>query len=65
MMSNLIKSLITVRGALKAPKSQYNKFGGYKYRNAEDILESAKPLCVEQGLLLTVSDSIDEVSGRF
>ena len=42
--------------ALKAPKGQYNSFGKYKYRSAEDILNAVKPLNAEQGLLLTLSD---------
>ena len=56
--------LLKVQGALKAPKGQYNSFGGYKYRSAEDILEAVKPLLVEQGLVLTLSDEVVEVGGR-
>ena len=37
-----MKELITIQSELKAPKSQFNKFGGYKYRKAEDILEDRK-----------------------
>ena len=35
-----MKELITIQSELKAPKSQFNSFGGYKYRKAEDILEA-------------------------
>lgn len=38
------KKLLVVQSELKAPKSQFNSFGKYKYRNAEDILEAVKPL---------------------
>lgn len=55
-MSDLTKSLINVQNELKAPKGQYNSFGKYKYRSAEDILESVKPLNVKYGLLLTLED---------
>lgn len=55
-MTNLTKKLITIQTTLKAPKGQFNKFGNYKYRSAEDILEAAKPLNAEQGLLLTLRD---------
>jgi hypothetical protein len=58
-------ALIVIQTKLKAPKSQYNSFGKYKYRSAEDILEAVKPLLGEQGVLLTLSDDIIEVSGRF
>jgi len=50
--------LINVQSRLKAPKSQYNSFGKYAYRNQEDILEAVKPLLAENGLVMTISDSI-------
>jgi len=50
--------LINVQSRLKAPKSQYNSFGKYSYRNQEDILEAVKPLLAENGLVMTISDSI-------
>lgn len=52
-----------VQQALKAPKSQYNKFGNYNYRNQEDILEAVKPLLSQHGLVLTVSDQVTELVG--
>lgn len=51
-----VEKLIAVQTALKAPKGQFNSFGKYKYRSAEDILNAVKPLNAEQGLLLTLSD---------
>jgi hypothetical protein len=56
-----MKALIKVQEALKAPKSQFNAFGKYKYRNQEDILEALKPLLAEHGLLLTLTDEVREV----
>lgn len=41
---------------LKAPKGQYNKFGKYNYRSAEDILEAVKPLAKDHGLVPKLSD---------
>jgi hypothetical protein len=58
------EKLAKVQGELKAPKSQYNSFGKYNYRSAEDILSAAKPLCIANGLLLTLSDCITEIGGR-
>src|SRR5699024_1975008 len=55
-MSSLTEKLITIQKTLKAPKGQYNTFGKYKYRSAEDILEAVKPMNAEQGLLLTLTD---------
>lgn len=52
----LTEKLTEIQKKLKAPKGQYNKFGKYYYRSAEDILEAVKPLNAEQGLLLTLTD---------
>ena len=60
-----MKKLMDVQKKLKAPKGQFNKFGGYHYRSCEDILEAAKPLCVEAGLLLTVSDEVVMIGERY
>lgn len=53
---SITEKLLNVQTSLKAPKGQYNKFGKYNYRSAEDILEAVKPLNAEEGLLLTISD---------
>lgn len=58
MSETTAAKLAAVQVALKAPKSQYNSFGKYAYRSCEDILEAAKPLCVENGLLLTLTDDV-------
>lgn len=60
----LHEKLLAIQTKLKAPKGQYNKFGNFNYRSAEDILEAVKPLNAEQGLLLTIMDEIKEVGGR-
>ncbi len=57
--------LANVQKNLKAPKGQYNTFGKYKYRSCEDIIEAAKPLCIENGLLLTLGDEVTQVGERF
>lgn len=61
---NIREKLGAVQKTLKAPKSQYNSFGKYNYRSCEDILEAAKPLCVDNGLVLTISDEITLVGNR-
>ena len=63
-MANVYEKLAAVQKTLKAPKNQFNSFGKYNYRSCEDILEAAKPLCIEHGLVLTVSDDVLEVGGR-
>lgn len=54
----LQQKLVNIQGRLKAPKNQRNNFGKYNYRSCEDILEAVKPLLVEEGLTLTISDEI-------
>lgn len=64
-MGDLLKKLSEVQIALKAPKGQYNNFGGYTYRSCEDILEAVKPLLHKNGLVLTISDDMEYINGRF
>lgn len=60
----ILASLVEVQRNLHVDKGQTNKFGGYNYRSAEDIIEKAKPLCIENGLLLTTTDEIQQVGDR-
>lgn len=59
----LISRLAEIQRELKAPKNQFNKFGNYKYRSCEDILEAVKPLLNE--LVLTIGDEIVNVGDRY
>lgn len=62
--STLGAALVEIQKELKAPKNLENKFGGYKYRNAEGILEAVKPLLHIHGCYVTLSDTIEEIGGR-
>ena len=61
---NIRQKLQGIQSSLKAPKGQTNKFGGYRYRSAEDILEAVKPLLGEWGCSLVIQDDVVEVGGR-
>ena len=61
----LQQKLIEIQVELKAPKSQFNKFGGYNYRNCEDILEAVKPLCAKHEIVPLLSDEIVMIGDRF
>lgn len=63
-MTTLKYKLLKIQTEIKAPKNLYNSFGGFRYRNAEAILETAKPLLREEGLCLVISDEVVEVAGR-
>lgn len=52
--------LIAIQNKLIVPKGKKNQFGGFNYRSVEDILMAVKPLCAEQGLLLTITDDVEE-----
>jgi len=62
---SVYKKLIEVQNKLKAPKSQYNSFGKYNYRNAEDILEAVKPILENVGATIFIKDSIELIGDRF
>lgn len=62
---SIYEKLAAVQSALKAPKSQFNKFGNYKYRNCEDIIEAVKPILKANGLLLMLTDDIELIGDRF
>lgn len=62
--TTLVERLQAVQSELKAPKGQTNKFGNYRYRSAEDILESLKPLLKKNGLALILTDEMVEIGNR-
>lgn len=55
---NIYEKLLNIQNELKAPKGQFNKFGGYKYRSCEDILEAVKPICKKYKAVLVLSDEM-------
>lgn len=59
----IYNELSRIQKELKAPKGQFNKFGNYKYRSCEDILEAVKPLLGD--CCLTISDDIVLIGDRF
>lgn len=62
---SIYAKLRKIQVELKAPKSQYNGFGKYSYRNQEDILEAVKPLLSKHDLTLTISDDIRQIENRY
>lgn len=59
------EKLLAIIKDLKVSKENENKFGGYKYRSCEDILEAVKPLLIEQNLLLNISDEVVLLGERY
>ena len=62
---SIYEKLLNIQNELKAPKGQYNNFGKYKYRNAEDILEAVKPLCFKYKATLILTDEVVLIGERY
>jgi len=62
---SIYEKLSNVQQKLKAPKNQMNKFGGYKYRSCEDILQAVKPLLASEGLTMTITDELTMIGDRY
>lgn len=62
---NIYEKLLYIQNELKCSKNQFNKFGNYKYRNAEDILEAVKPICLKYKAVINVYDTIKQVGDRY
>ena len=62
---NIYEKLSNIQNELKAPKGQFNKFGGYKYRSCEDILEAVKPICKNNKTTLVISDTLENIGDRY
>lgn len=61
----LVEKLSLIQQNMKAPKNLYNKFGNYKYRNAEGILEAFKPYEDEYKVALKIEDDIVSIGARY
>lgn len=62
---NIYEKLSEIQNELKAPKGQFNKFGNYKYRSCEDILEAVKPICKKNKAVLVLSDTLVNIGDRY
>ena len=62
---NIYEKLSNIQNELKCNKNQFNKFGGYKYRSCEDILEAVKPLCKKYKTVLVLSDTLANIGERY
>lgn len=62
---NVVEKLLKIQTELKAPKNQYNKFGNYKYRSCEDILEAVKKILPDVKATVTISDEVVVIGERY
>lgn len=61
----LREKLQKIQVELKAPKGQLNKFGNYRYRSCEDIVEALKPLLEETKCSLILGDVLEVIGDRY
>jgi hypothetical protein len=59
-----MENLVKIQNELKVPKGNFNSFGKYKYRSAEDILEAVKPILLKYSATLTLSDEILAIGNK-
>lgn len=53
-----MKELIDLQQRMKSPKSEYNKFGNFNYRNLEQMLTTLKPILKDYGCTVVFTDDI-------
>lgn len=61
----IYEKLSMIQNEMKVGKNQYNKFGKYKYRSAEDILAEAKKVCMKHRTTLILTDEVSWLENRF
>ena len=61
----IYEKLSNVQQELKVPKSQYNTFGKYNYRSAEDIIEGVKKVAGKYKALVVLTDTLENIGDRF
>jgi len=62
---NIYQKLQKIQKELKAPKSQNNAFGKYKFRSCEDIFEAVKPILIKNDCVLTLTDKLEIIGDRY
>ena len=61
----LNEKLLKIQQELKVPKTKLNKFGGYKYRTVDMIVEQVKPLTDKYNCVLTLDDKLMQIGDRY
>ena len=65
MELNIDEVLTLIQNEVKVPKGLMNKFGNYKYRSAEQILEAVKPILKAHGATLMLTDDIVLIGNKY
>lgn len=62
---SIYEKLSLIQNEMKVGKNNYNKFGKYNYRSAEDILAEAKKICCKHRTTLILTDDIKVAEARY
>lgn len=62
---SIYEKLSLIQNEMKVGKNNYNKFGEYNYRSAEDILAEAKKICCKHRTTLILTDDIKVAEARY
>lgn len=60
----LLRSLNAIQTELRVPKNQVNKYGNYKFRNCDDIVEAVKPMLKKYNIVLLMYDTIECINNH-
>ena len=60
-----MKELIAIQAELKVLKQNSKPELKFKYRTCEEIFQEVKPICINHGVLLTVSDEVELHGERY
>jgi len=60
----ILEKLSAIQQELKVNKGQFNAFGKYNYRSAEDILDAIKPFENKYSVLFHITEELKEVAGH-
>jgi hypothetical protein len=63
-MQKAAEKLQQIQSELIAPKNLENKFGNYRYRSAESILEALKPHLEKHKAIVILCDEMVDIGGR-
>ena len=64
-IKGIYEKLSFIQNEMKVAKNNYNKFGKYNYRSAEDILAEAKKICKKYRTTLIIADEVSCLGNRF
>ena len=63
--TGLHQTMVILQESIRASKNQYNDFGKFNYRTAEDIIDAAKPFLYIHKLTLIINDEIINMGDRY